>query len=56
MEDKLQKMPFSIDEISQLEALDIKGGQAIFALQASQQGCPNNATGCACTIVVKPQR
>ncbi len=46
---------FSIEEMSVLEALDVKGGTA--ELAASQTGCSNNAQGCACDppiIIIKP--
>lgn len=47
-------LSFSIDEMSQLEALDIKGGQT--APQASQAGCSNHVLGCACPIIIVPQK
>ncbi len=49
MEDKLS---FSIDEMSQLEALDIKGGlnASDFASDVIQNQCPNNVAGCACDL------
>lgn len=46
---------FSIEEMSVLEALDVKGGTA--ELAASQTGCSNNVAGCACDppiIIVRP--
>jgi len=43
---------FSIEEMSVLEALDVKGGAAELAV--TQNGCPNNVAGCACEIVVVP--
>lgn len=43
---------FSIEEMSVLEALDVKGGAAELAV--TQNGCPNNVAGCACEIVVRP--
>ena len=41
---------FSIEEMSVLEALDVKGGAAELAV--TQNGCPNNVAGCACEIVI----
>lgn len=43
---------FSIEEMSVLEALDVKGGAAELAV--TQNGCPNNVAGCACEIIVVP--
>lgn len=43
---------FSASELSVLEALEVRGGQS--ELQAIQNQCPNNVTGCACTVVLKP--
>lgn len=46
---------FSIEEMSVLEALDVKGGTA--ELAASQTGCSNNVQGCACDppiVIIKP--
>ena len=37
---------FSIEEMSVLEALNVKGGIAEYAV--TQNGCPNNVPGCAC--------
>lgn len=52
MEDKIKKSSLSIDEMSQLEALDIKGGQNdVTTFQTPQYGCPNNVRGCACSNV-----
>lgn len=48
-----EKLSFSIDEMSQLEALDIKGG--LNAVDAIQNQCPNNVAGCACDLPVKNQ-
>lgn len=39
---------FSMEEMSQLEVLDIKGGK--YDADVIQNQCPNNATGCACNI------
>lgn len=44
---------FSIEEMSVLEALDVKGGTAELAA-VTQNGCPNNVAGCACEIVINP--
>ena len=41
---------FSIEEMSVLEALNVKGG--IAGSEATQNGCPNNVAGCACTIII----
>jgi hypothetical protein len=41
---------FSIEELSVLEALNVKGG--IAELATTQNGCPNNVAGCACDIVI----
>lgn len=41
---------FSIEELSVLEALEVKGG--IAELEATQNGCSNNVAGCACDIVI----
>lgn len=41
---------FSIEEMSVLEALNVKGG--IAELAVTQNGCSNNVAGCACEIVV----
>lgn len=43
---------FSIEEMSVLEALDVKGGAAELAV--TQNGCPNNVAGCACDIIITP--
>lgn len=43
---------FSIEEMSVLEALNVKGGIAEYAV--TQNGCPNNVPGCACEIVTRP--
>lgn len=43
---------FSIEEMSVLETLDVKGG--ITELATTQNGCSNNVSGCACTVVVRP--
>ena len=43
---------FSIEEMSVLEALNVKGG--IAELAVTQNGCPNNVPGCACEIVARP--
>ncbi len=43
---------FSIEEMSVLEALNVKGGIAEFAV--TQNGCSNNVPGCACEIVARP--
>ena len=43
---------FSIEEMSVLEALEVKGGAA--EMEASQTGCSNNVPGCSCTILVDP--
>ena len=41
---------FSIEEMSVLEALNVKGG--IAELAVIQNGCSNNVAGCACDIVI----
>lgn len=43
---------FSIEEMSVLEALNVKGG--IGELAAAQTGCSNNVSGCGCDIIVVP--
>lgn len=39
---------FSMEEMSQLEVLDIKGGK--YDADVIQNQCPNNVAGCACNI------
>lgn len=46
------KISFSVEELSQLETLDIKGGA--MSGSATQIGCSNNASGCACPQVGCP--
>ena len=41
---------FSIEEMSVLEALNVKGG--IAELAVTQNGCTNDVAGCACDIVI----
>lgn len=41
---------FSVEELSLMETLEIKGGAS--AAEASQTGCSNNAAGCACQIII----
>ena len=41
---------FSIEEMSVLETLNVKGG--IAESEVTQNGCPNNVSGCACTIII----
>lgn len=43
---------FKQDEIEKLELVDIKGGHNS-DLETTQNGCPNEVAGCACTIVIK---
>lgn len=43
---------FSASELTVLEALEVRGGQS--ELQTIQNQCPNNVTGCACTVVLQP--
>ena len=47
-----KELMFSAKELSVLEALEVRGGQA--EAQTIQNQCPNNATGCACTVVLQP--
>lgn len=44
---------FSIEDMSVLEALNVKGGMA--ELETVQQACPNNVAGCACSITEQPE-
>lgn len=44
---------FSIEEMSALDALNIKGGIADIDMEESQTSCSNNVTGCNCTIVIQ---
>ena len=48
------KKKFSFDELSVLEALEIKGGCSSFA-EATRDGCSNNVTGCGCTVIITPK-
>lgn len=47
---------FSIDEISVLEALEIKGGAGSGepTQNSCQNSCPNNVQGCACSGQTNP--
>lgn len=49
-----KELMFSAQELTVLEALEVRGGQA--EAQTIQNQCPNNATGCACTVVLQPSK
>ena len=45
---------FSVEELSLMESLEVKGGASEMA--ASETGCSNNVAGCGCDIIiVEPQ-
>lgn len=45
---------FSLEELSLMESLEVKGGASEMAV--SQTGCSNNVAGCGCdVIIVSPQ-
>ena len=41
---------FSVEELSVMESLEVKGGASEMA--ASQTGCSNNAAGCGCDVII----
>jgi hypothetical protein len=46
---KNQKL-FSVEELSLMESLEVKGGASEMA--ASQVGCSNNVAGCGCDVII----
>ena len=46
---KNQKL-FSVEELSLMESLEVKGGASEIA--AAQTGCSNNVAGCGCDVII----
>lgn len=47
-----KKELFSVEEMSVMEALEVRGGAAESS-DVTQIGCPNNVAGCACDIIIE---